>query len=32
MVRDDFNWQKGNHSLTFGGTFKFIKTNSHLDQ
>ncbi len=30
MVRDDFNWQKGNHSLTFGGTFKFIKTNSTL--
>ena len=30
MVRDDFNWQKGNHSLTFGGTFKFIKTNSRL--
>jgi hypothetical protein len=29
-VRDDFNWQKGNHSLTFGGTFKFIKTNSNL--
>ena len=30
MVRDDFNWQKGSHSLTFGGTFKFIKTNSLL--
>jgi len=30
LVRDDFNWQKGNHSLTFGGTFKFIKTNSNL--
>lgn len=30
MVRDDFNWQKGKHSLTFGGTFKFIKTNSNL--
>jgi hypothetical protein len=29
LVRDDFNWQKGNHSFTFGGTFKFIKTNSH---
>jgi hypothetical protein len=27
-VRDDFNWQRGAHSLTFGGTFKFIKTNS----
>jgi hypothetical protein len=30
VVRDDFNWQKGNHSITFGGTFKFIKTNSNL--
>lgn len=30
VVRDDFNWQVGNHSLAFGGTFKFIKTNSNL--
>ncbi|MFC5860726.1 carboxypeptidase-like regulatory domain-containing protein [Acidicapsa dinghuensis] len=30
VVRDDFNWQIGAHSLTFGGTFKFIKTNSNL--
>lgn len=30
VVRDDFNWQKGSHSLTMGGTFKFIKTNSNL--
>ena len=30
VVRDDFNWQNGNHSLTMGGTFKFIKTNSNL--
>ena len=30
IVRDDFNWQKGAHSLTAGGTFKFIKTNSNL--
>jgi hypothetical protein len=30
MVRDDFNWQIGTHSLTFGGTFKFVKTNSNL--
>ncbi len=30
MVRDDFNWVKGNHSFAFGGTFKFIKTNSNL--
>jgi hypothetical protein len=30
MFRDDFNWQKGQHAITFGGTFKFIKTNSNL--
>jgi hypothetical protein len=30
MVRDDFNWLHGSHSLTMGGTFKFIKTNSNL--
>jgi hypothetical protein len=30
VVRDDFNWQLGRHSLVFGGTFKFIKTNSNL--
>jgi hypothetical protein len=29
-VRDDFNWQLGNHSLVAGGVFKFIKTNSNL--
>jgi len=29
VVRDDFNWQLGNHSLTMGGLFKFIKTNSN---
>jgi len=23
MVRDDFNWDKGRHSFSFGGTFKF---------
>ena len=28
MVRDDSNWQKGTHSLIFGGSFKFIKTES----
>jgi hypothetical protein len=28
--RDDFNWTKGTHTLAFGGTFKFIKTNSRL--
>ncbi len=30
VVRDDFNWQRGAHSLTMGGSFKFIKTNSNL--
>ena len=30
VVRDDFNWQHGAHSLTMGGSFKFIKTNSDL--
>ncbi|HMG84228.1 MAG TPA: carboxypeptidase-like regulatory domain-containing protein [Terracidiphilus sp.] len=30
VVRDDFNWQRGTHSFTFGGTFKFVKTNSNL--
>jgi hypothetical protein len=29
-VRDDFEWQKNNHDLTFGGSFKFIKNNSNL--
>src|SRR6185312_14476868 len=29
-VRDDFNWTKGAHNIAFGGTFKFIKTNSNL--
>jgi hypothetical protein len=29
-VRDDFSWQRGAHSLTFGGTFRFIKTNTNL--
>jgi hypothetical protein len=29
VVRDDFNWQVGRHSLTMGGLFKFIKTNSN---
>jgi hypothetical protein len=30
VVRDDFNWQHGTHSITMGGSFKFIKTNSNL--
>ena len=29
VVRDDFNWQVKTHSLTMGGLFKFIKTNSN---
>jgi hypothetical protein len=29
-IRDDFNWQVKSHTITFGGTFKFIKTNSDL--
>jgi hypothetical protein len=29
-LRDDFNWVKGSHSITFGGNSKFIKTNSSL--
>jgi hypothetical protein len=29
VVRDDFNWQVGRHSLNAGGDFKFIKTNSN---
>jgi hypothetical protein len=28
VVGDDFNWQKGTHTLQFGGTFKFIKSSS----
>ncbi len=28
VIGDDFTWQKGNHNLQFGGTFKFIKANS----
>jgi hypothetical protein len=23
VIKDDFNWQKGKHGLTFGGTFKW---------
>ncbi len=29
VVRDDFNWQRGAHSLTFGGSFKFIKSHTN---
>lgn len=33
VVRDDFSWLKGTHTLQFGGQFKFIKTydNSYLN-
>ncbi|HTB97421.1 MAG TPA: carboxypeptidase regulatory-like domain-containing protein [Terracidiphilus sp.] len=27
VVRDDFSWEKGKHSLTFGGTFKWETPN-----
>jgi Carboxypeptidase regulatory-like domain len=30
VIRDDFSWQNRNHNFQFGGTFKFIKTNSNL--
>ena len=30
LVRDDFNWQLGAHSISFGGLFKWIKTSSLL--
>ncbi|MGA8937643.1 MAG: carboxypeptidase-like regulatory domain-containing protein [Acidobacteriaceae bacterium] len=29
VVRDDFNWQVKNHSLTTGGLFKFIKASNN---
>jgi Carboxypeptidase regulatory-like domain len=29
-VRDDFSWQHGQHSFVFGGTFKWVKTESNL--
>ena len=28
VIRDDFSWEKGRHSLTFGGTFKYISPDS----
>ena len=33
VIRDDFSWLKGTHTLQFGGQFKFIKTydNSYLN-
>ncbi|HEY1759454.1 MAG TPA: carboxypeptidase-like regulatory domain-containing protein [Bryobacteraceae bacterium] len=29
LVRDDFSWQKGRHSLTFGGTFKWVSPHNN---
>jgi hypothetical protein len=29
VIRDDFNWQKGKHGFTFGGTFKYENPNSN---
>jgi len=28
VIKDDFSWEKGRHSLSFGGTFKFINPDS----
>jgi len=28
VIRDDFSWQKGRHSFTFGGTFKWETPNA----
>lgn len=30
VVRDDFSWNKGKHSFTFGGTFKWINPNEFI--
>jgi hypothetical protein len=30
VIRDDFSWEKGKHSFTFGGTFKWINPNEFL--
>jgi hypothetical protein len=29
VIRDDFSWLKGKHSLVFGGTFKYVNPNSN---
>ncbi|HET7103324.1 MAG TPA: carboxypeptidase-like regulatory domain-containing protein [Terracidiphilus sp.] len=29
VARDDFSWLKGNHTLQFGGTFKYINPDSN---
>jgi Carboxypeptidase regulatory-like domain len=31
MVRDDFSWQKGQHSFQFGGTFKWPKPSGYTN-
>ena len=30
VIRDDFSWQKGRHSFTLGGTFKWINPNEFI--
>ena len=32
VLRDDFSWEKGRHSLTFGGTFKWETPNEFADE
>lgn len=32
IIRDDFSWEKGNHSFTFGGTFKWETPNEFADE
>jgi hypothetical protein len=32
VVRDDFSWEKGKHSLSFGGTFKWETPNEFADE
>jgi hypothetical protein len=32
IVRDDFSWEKGNHSFAFGGTFKWETPNEFADE
>ena len=32
VVRDDFSWEKGRHSFTFGGTFKWETPNEFADE
>jgi hypothetical protein len=32
IIRDDFSWEKGNHSFAFGGTFKWETPNEFADE